>query len=185
MITPVSQYNNYYFQAGRLLGFLGNEMIEVKISNTEESPIPVYIQDFFVKDKIIYLETVEVENTGTEEEPIMESIIHYYSQDNGVITEIEELPEKPVIGYSVFNSKNFSITKGDYQGKSISVVQNKFAKSSATFKQVFGAFETASGLFFNVIESQIPNKQEGLYFYPKDRKAVVFVSSALISGFLW
>lgn len=183
MITPVSQYNNYYFQAGRLLGFSGNERIEVKVSDTEENQVSV--KDFFVKDKIIYLETVEAENTGTEEEPVIESITHYYSQDNGVVTEIEELPEKPVIGYSVFNSKNFSIIKGDYQGKPISVIQNKFAKSSATFKQVFGAFETASGLFFNVIESQIPNKQEGLYFYPKDRKAVVFVSSALNSGFLW
>jgi len=185
MIKAIPQYKSYFCNKdfNRLAGVDENGVTDIKIVDLEDNP--VNLKEFFVKDGVIYIAISVPENTGTEEEPIIEDILHYYMQDNGNVSEIGELPERPAIGYSTHRSKNFIMETYQYEGQTVSRIKNLNMSNQAAFKQIFGFCEIKTGLYFNVIESRIPGKLEGLYFYPINRKAVVFIDISLGSGFLW
>ena len=187
MIKPIPYYRNYFCNKdlNRLAGIDENGVTDIKIVDTEDNP--VNLKEFFVKDNVKYVTISVPENTGTEEEPVIEDIFHYYMQtgSSGTVEEIEALPDKPVIGYSLYRSKNFIMETYQYEGQTVSRILNLQMKNQAAFKQIFGFCEIKTGLYFNVIESRIPGKLAGLYFYPLNRKAVVFVDISLGEGFLW
>jgi len=185
MIKALPQYKNYFCNKdfSRLAEIGEDGVIDFKVVDTEDNPVT--LKEFFVKDGVIYLSISVSENTGTDEEPVLEDVTLNYSQDNGTIMQIAELPERPAIGYSTLRSRNFIMTEDDFEGEPISRIKNISMKNQAVFKQIFGFCEVKTGLYFNVIESKIPGKLEGLYFYPVNRKAVIFIDISLGQGFIW
>jgi hypothetical protein len=187
MIKPIPYHKNYFCNKDfhRFVGIGEDGITDLKIVDLEDNP--VNLKEFFIKDNVKYVAISVPENTGTEEEPVIEDIMHYYSQaGNGSdVVEIAELPERPAIGYSTYRSKNFIMETYQYEGETVSRIKNLNMRNQAVFKQIFGFSEIKTGLYFNVIESRIPGKLEGLYFYPIDRKAVVFIDISLGTGFFW
>ena len=185
MIKPIPQYKGYFCskELNRLVGIDENGTTDFKVVDTEDNP--VNLKEFFKIEDTIYLSVASTENTGTDEEPVIEEILTHYSQKDGKLTVIESLPPKPEAGYSTYKSKNFIMETYQYQGETVSRIHNLQMKNQAAFKQICGYCETKAGLFFNVIESRIPGKLEGLYLYPIDRKAVVFINISYGTGFFW
>jgi hypothetical protein len=185
MIKPLPQYENYFCNTNcsHLIGIDKDGLHGIKIIDVDENP--TILKDFFIKEKMMYITALIQEDTGTLENPKIEYITHFYSQKNGSIKEIETVPDKPIAGYSVYASKKFVIEKGEYKGQPLSRIFNLTMRNLVVFKQIFGFCELKTGLYFNVIESMIPGRAEGLYFYSIDRKAVNYVDVSFGPGFLW
>lgn len=187
MIKPIPYHKNYFCNKDfhRLVGIGEDGITDLKIVDLEDNP--VNLKEFFIKDNVKYIAISVPENTGTEEEPVIEDMLHYYMQtgSSGIVEEIGELPDRPEIGYSIYRSKNFIMETYLHDGQTVSRIRNLNMSNQAAFKQIFGYCETKTGLYFNVIESKIPGKLEGLYFYPINRKAVVFIDISLGTGFFW
>lgn len=168
LIDSIPNYDKYFLlHLMKLFGLSDDGLIAIELEYK--------LKEFFKIDDIIYL-SIEVPVEDSE------SVTYYYQQENGSIENVKSIPEKPVQGWSVYKSNNFELIQDDYEGQAISKIFNTYFKGSATFIKINGCYETKNGLIFNVLESILPGKPAGLYFFPINRTSV---SKFMENGEVW
>jgi hypothetical protein len=169
-LKPVSIFDNYFLEQGtkRLFGLSENGLVDLKIESVNEEEQFSFL-DFFKANNNIYITISKTENTGTVEEPVFENIQYYYEQIDNIISNVGSIPTKPIPIHGTVKTENFELIEDNYEGTPISKIFNLYFKGSVAFLKIDKCYESKDGLFFNVLESILPGKPAGLYFFPKDR----------------
>ena len=172
MMNPIQEYDKYFVQDNSIWGINQKGLEKIEISTTKNRVIKHFV--FFVIDNIIYYGIREYEQTEEKDEngdKVTSSVEYtYYYQQNGLTVEnIEEIPDEPEQTRIEYSSNNFSITIEDFEGTPVSDLKNIYFKNGVRFRSITGAYEIETGIIFNVSESGIRSKKEGLYFFPLNR----------------
>ncbi len=169
-LKPILIFDNYFLEQGtkRLFGLSENGLVDLKIEAVEGNE-QFSLLNFFKANDNIYITIQKIENIGTEEEPVFENIQYYYEQIDNIISNVGSIPVKPVLTHGTARTENFELIEDNYEGTPISKIFNLYFKGSVVFLKIDKCYESKNGLFFNVLESILPGKPAGLYFFPKDR----------------
>lgn len=169
ILNPLPNYNKFFLDSNNnLFGFLGNHLEPIEISDIKNNEKK--LTSFFIADDGMYL-TIDSEGES-----------FHYKQKNGIIINIDSVPNKPDQGHAILESTNFKISTYAYDGMTMSKISNLFLKGSAVFLKISGSYETKYGIYFNVLESCLDNKPPALYFFPINRTSVHRVMSR---GEIW
>ena len=168
MLKPITEYNKYFLEhSKKLYGFTEDGLIDINLESDDEEIVSLH--DFFIIDNVIYINCSINENIGDKEEPDIAPINYLLKQENNKITEIESMPERPIQGNGTYKSKKWELQKVSFENGFTSHLFNLNFKGKAVFRKINGCYETKTGIIFNVLESEIPGKIEGLYFFPENR----------------
>lgn len=184
-IKSIEEHDSYFVtEHGNIFGLS-------KSSGLSKNPVKIFDKDdkeikpksFKKTKKGIIVSFDYIENTGTEKEPEYEQKTVYYNQSNKKIKELKdsELEEDKIETHITYNSDNFEVYTDTWfdpeQQKEITVskIKNKVTCcGDPTYRMISGCFEIENGLWFSVADSGRRYHKEGLYFFPKNKKAVSF-----------
>jgi hypothetical protein len=189
MIKPIKTHDAYFFSNEKRLWGIEEKQIK-NIEVIDQDGDVVTINDFFTKSGSIYFQVTEIETEKTEIEDgkgnkekvdVDKMIVRCYCQKAGTITEISELPERPAANRSHLNTKEFSITDFDFEGKPCSDVKNLTRESGIErFFMVDGFYHyEGSGLFFAVSDGRYNEetvvREAGLYYWSTKNSGIEYL----------
>jgi len=182
VVDPVPAGEFYYFTDTKSLFYFHDQLLSqitmhVTTSETGQPDVSQNFNciDFFKIGNVIYF---SANYDGT---------VRYYSQENGVVSEIEALPEKPAIARVEMNNGHFSITSGYYGEIPISDTMNITA-GSGTWRNImvnnyhYCTFSSFLGMFIEVHDDEVIARESGLYFWQESLKSTIKVKD---SGRMW
>ena len=168
IITPFPVYRDFYFFTENkslykmMEGVIFQVFPEFTIVQEGEDDIVsnFTLSQFYTAGENIYFSTI-----------FEETEIYFIQSPGGIITEVSKQDfGKPYLAtYGTYLSQNFELIIEPYDDLPISKLFHLKMGSLVVFRTIYETYENKNGIYFNVIESGIPGKMEGLYYFPINR----------------